>query len=85
MYMLVCTYTLFIRNLALKAGPVVNVHMHEIFIDCFYTLFCIIHQLGLLIDTKHITTNISDNLYQILPFIQNFLLFPVFAKSAKHT
>ncbi len=49
-----------------------KVHMHEIFIVCFSTFFCIFQSLIDLIDTKRSTANIFENIFKIRTDIQSF-------------
>jgi hypothetical protein len=59
-----------------------KVHMHEIFIVCFQTFFCILQSL---IDTKRSPANIFENILQIRTDIRSFRSLAVFAESAKHS
>ncbi len=56
----------------------VKVHMHEIFIVCFYTYFCIFQTL---IDTKRSTINIFENFFKFAQIFEIFDHSPISPKA----
>ncbi len=52
-----------------QVGSYLKVHMHEIFIVCFLTFFCIFHSL---IDTKRSTANVFEKILKIRTDIRSF-------------
>jgi hypothetical protein len=66
-----------LTHISIMIVPSLKVQMHEIFIVCFYTFFCIFHSL---IETKRSTANIfeknSENLHRYSKFPKNSLFSP---------